>query len=107
MPGRSFARGVEPLKVGQVLVATHAQHRSTEGTISLATQHIDSWAWVAMAPACLFMLDLLLGTKNTRGPQGGNPRLWSGRFAFFASLIGALWMPRRATSEQEERSPCN
>ena len=31
------------------------------GTIMLASNHVDSWGWVVMAPVCVFMLYLLLG----------------------------------------------
>jgi len=31
------------------------------GTIALASNHMDAWGWIIMAPVVLFMLYLLLG----------------------------------------------
>ena len=31
------------------------------GTILLAVNHLDTWGWLVMAPASLFMLYLLIG----------------------------------------------
>ena len=31
------------------------------GTITLASNHVDSWGWIVMAPVVVFMLYLLLG----------------------------------------------
>ena len=32
------------------------------GTLTLAWNHFDSWGWVVVAPVCVVMLYLLLGT---------------------------------------------
>ena len=32
------------------------------GTITLASNHMDSWGWIVMAPVVVFMLYLLVGT---------------------------------------------
>jgi hypothetical protein len=32
------------------------------GAVALSSGHLDTWGWMVMAPVCLFMLYLLLGT---------------------------------------------
>ena len=32
------------------------------GALLLSSNHIDTWGWIVMAPVCLFLLYLLIGT---------------------------------------------